>query len=418
MLTRELLVYRRVKGGRLRPTFVDPDDPDLLGLAEALIDLLARGVGEPRGALDEAAAAICGEARKVKVARGLYKLLTDRCEWDDPGDAAAQLRAAAFRQSAAVLRDLSEHSSFSDYLAAVAAGLPRPLAEVRAHLYDDLAEHRRLLAAKLPTPAALLTRYNLALAQGLVLYAGSLEVRAHAPGPLELRKLLRWLRFSRLVAEVRRDDAAPAPRARKNAPPAEAWHLRIEGPAALLDMQKKYGLQLATFLGAVPVLGKFTVEADIDLPRQPRGRLYLDHKDPIGTLDDGPLGHIPPEIEAGLCALGDERWILDPLPEPRHVGAAGMAVPDFALRDARTGRTVAVELFHRWHRHALLRRLDELAARPDPHFFVGVDLSLAKDEALAARLAAAPQVFTFNKFPSRRRLQPLLDRLDGLPDMS
>lgn len=395
MLTRDLLQFRRVKGDRLRPTFVDPADPAHLATAAALIDLLTHGEGEPRGAIDEAADAICGDARKVKIAKGLYKLLTDRCEWDDPGDVAMSLRQVAFARSAAVLRDLSEESSFSDYLAAVSAGLPVPLADCRAHLYDDLAEHRRLLAAKLPAPAALLTRYNLALAQGLVLYSGSLEVRAAAPGPLELRKLLRWLRFSRLVADVRRD--------------GDAWHLRIEGPAALLDMQKKYGLQLATFLAAVPLLGKFTVEADIDLPRQARGRLYLDHKDPLKATDEGPLGHIPPEIEAGMSALGDARWVLDPMPELRHVGAAGMCVPDFALRDATSGKSVAVELFHRWHRHALLRRLDELAARPDPLFLVGVDLSLTRDPALAERLAAAAQVFTFNKFPSRRRLQPLLD---------
>lgn len=398
MLTRELLAFRRVKGERLRPQFIDPKDEDPLETAAALIDLLQHATGEPRGAIDEAADAIVGEARKVKVARGLYKLLTDRCEWDDPGDAAMATRAAAFQCSAGALQNLSEGSSFRDYLAALEAGLDRPLADVRAHLYDDLPEHRRLLSAKLPTPPALLSRYNLALAQGLVLYAGRLEVKAERPGALELRKLLRWLRFSRLVAEVKRD--------------GDAWELTIEGPAALFDMQKKYGLQLATFLGAVPLLGKYTVEADIDLPRLARGRLYLDHKDPLVALDATALGHIPAEIEAGMGALGDERWQIDPMPELRHVGVSGMCVPDFGLREQASGRTVAVELFHRWHRHALVRRLDELAVRPDPHFFVGVDLALTKDEAIAARVDGHPQVFTFNKFPSRKKLQPLLDRLE------
>lgn len=397
MLTRELLAFRRVKGEKLRPQFVDPKDDGLLETAGALIDLLANATGEPRGAIDEAADAIIGDARKVKVARGLYKLLTDRCTWDDPGDAAMTARAAAFACSAAALQNLGEGATFADYLAALEAGLDRPLADVRLHLYDDLPEHRRLVSAKLPTAAGLLSRYNLALAQGLVLYAGRLEVRADKPGPLELRKLLRWLRFSRLVAEVRRD--------------GDAWELTIEGPAALFDMQKKYGLQLATFLGAVPLLGKFAVEADIDIPRQARGRLYLDHKDPLVATDATALGHIPPEIEAGMGALGDERWEVDPMPELRHVGARGMCVPDFALRERPGGRAVAVELFHRWHRHALARRLDELATRPDPHLLVGVDLALARDEAIAARLEGHPQVFTFNKFPSRKKLQPLLERL-------
>lgn len=401
MLTRELLLFRRLKGDKLRPSFVDPKDEPLLDTAGALIDLLTHAIGEPRGAIDDAAEAIIGDAPKFKVARGLFKLLTDRCEWDDPGEEAMAARAAAFTRSAEVLRGLDETSSFRDYVEGLSAGLPRPLAELRAHLYDDLPEHRRLTAAKLPRPADLLARYNLALAQGLVLYAGRLEVRAAQPGALELRKLLRWLRFSRLVAEVKREGSA--------------WSLTIEGPAALFDMQKKYGLQLATFLGAVPLLGKYTAEADVTLPRQKPGRLYLDHKDPIAALDHTALGHIPPEIEAGMATLGDERWVVDPLPELRHVGVAGMCVPDFGLRDQQSGRAVAVELFHRWHRHALLRRLDELAVRPDPLFLVGVDLALTKDDAVAARLEGHPQVFTFNKFPSRRRLQPLLDRLGDLP---
>lgn len=400
MLTRELLVFRRVKGERLRPTFVDPKDPDLQGLAAALIDLLTHAVGEPRGAIDEAAVAIVGEARKPKVARGLFKLLTDRCAFEDPGEAAGALRKLAFARAADALRNLAEDASLRDYLDAIAAGLPQPLEVCREQLFDDLPEQRRLLAPELPGPVALLQRYNLALAQGLALYASSLHVRASKPGALELRKLLRWLRFSRLVAEVRRE--------------GDDWELTIEGPAALFDMQKKYGLQLATFLGAVPLLGKYTVEAAVDVPRGARGTLYLDHKDPLVALDQSALGHIPPEIEAGMSALGDERWTVDPLPELRHTGVAGMCVPDFGLRHQPSGQSVAVELFHRWHRHALLRRLDELQTRPDPRFLVGVDLSLVKDAELSTRLQGHPQVFTFNKFPSRKRLQPLLDRLDGL----
>ena len=53
---------------------------------------------------------------------------------------------------------------------------------------------------------------------------------------------------------------------------------------------------------------------------------------------------------------------------------------------------------------------DELAARPDPALLLGVDLSLIKDADLAARVRDHLQVFTFNKFPARKRIQPLLDR--------
>lgn len=400
MLTRELLAYRRVQG-KLRPTFIDARDEAHLGLAAALVDTFQHSVGDTRGALEESVDAIVGEAKKQKLARGLVKLLLDKSSFEEPGDAAVALRRVAFAASAKTLRALpADDISLADYLARLAPELPRPLTECREHLYADLAEHRRLMDAVLPTPQALLERYNLALAQGLAFYASSLRVRTTTDSPLELRKLLRWLKWSRLVADIRRD--------------GDEWALQVEGPGAMFDMQKKYGLQLATFLAAVPLLSRFSVEADVAVPRGAEGTLVLDHKDPLRALDRTALGHIPQEIEVGLASIGDELWQIDPLPELRHTGATGMCVPDFGLRDA-AGRLLAVELFHRWHSRALLRRLDELSARPDPGLALGIDLALVKDEALAARVADHPQVFTFNKFPARRRLQPLLDRLAAAP---
>lgn len=397
MLTRELLVYRRLQG-KLRPTFIDVKEEANLTLAAALVDTFEHAIGDTRGTLEETLDAIVGETKRQKVARGLCKLLLDKSSFEEPGDAAITLRRTAFTAGAAVLRALErDDTTLAEYHAHLAAALPVPLAECRDHLYDDLAEHRRLVACVVPTPRALLERYNLALAQGLAFYASSLRVRTGTQNPLELRRLLRWLKWSRLVADIRRD--------------GDEWALQVEGPGAMFDMQKKYGLQLATFLAAVPLLTRFTVEADVSVPRGATGTLALDHKDPLCALDRTALGHVPPEIEAGLAGLGDERWTVDPLPELRHTGATGMCVPDFGLREVGSGATLVVELFHRWHRRALLRRLEELAARPDPGLALGVDLALVKENELAASLAAHPQVFTFNKFPSRRRLQPLLDRL-------
>ena len=396
MLTRELLIFRRVKA-HLRPTFIDARDELHLALASALIEIFEHGIGETRGTLDEALDVLVGEAKKPKFARGLVKLLQDRCGFEEAGDAASSLRRQAFVASAATLRALPDDATLDVYLARLTQALPLPLEDCRTQLYADLAEHRRLLTRVLPTPQALLERYNLAQAQGLALYAQRLRVRTPTTSQLELRKLLRWLKWSRLVAEVHRE--------------GDDWVLQVEGPGAMFDMQKKYGLQLATFLAAVPLLSKYTLEADVDVPRGAKGTLLLDHKDPLRALDQSALGHIPPEIEAGMAALADERWSCEALPELRHTGATGMCVPDFGLRDRDTGASIVVELFHRWHRHALDRRLNELQTRPDPELVLGVDLALVKDDELAARVNDHPQVFTFNKFPARRRLQPILDRV-------
>jgi len=246
MLTRELLIYRSVKGN-LRPTFVDVKHEDHLTLAAGLVQVLEHGVGETRGLLEEALGVLVGESKKPKVARGLVKLLMDKCSFEEPGDAAAALRKQAFHASAAALRGLPDDAPLALYLERLSATLPQPLDLCRAGLYDDLGAHRKLIRCALPTAPALLERYNLAQAQGLVLYAQRLRVRTGTASQLELRKLLRWLKFSRLVAEVHRD--------------GDDWLLTVEGPGAMFDMQKKYGLQLATFLAAVPLLSQFSLEA-------------------------------------------------------------------------------------------------------------------------------------------------------------
>ncbi len=396
MLTRDLLIFRRVKGGNLRPTFIDASDETHVALASELVQVLAHGLGETRAALEEALEVHIGEAKKPKVARGLVKLLLDRCEFEEPGETAAELRAKAFAASATALRELAAEATMAEFWAAVEQRLPVKLDVCREALFADLAGERKLIAHDLPTAAALLDRYNLAQAQGLAVYAQRLRVATDTRDPLELRKLLRWLKFSRLVASVHRED--------------DTWHLVVEGPGAILDMQKKYGLQLANFLAAVPLLSKFTLEADVTVPRGASGTMVLSHKDPLRALDRSALGHIPPEIDAGLGELAEAPWSLDLLPALRHTGVSGMCVPDFGMVHA-DGLAVAVELFHRWHHHALLRRLDELDARTDPTLLLGVDLSLTKAPAIAARVHDHPQVFTFNKFPARRRLHPLLARL-------
>ena len=126
MLTRELLIFRRVKGN-LRPTFIDVRDEPHLALAAALIEIFEHGIGETRGTLEEALGVLVGEARKQKLARGLVKLLQDRCGFEEAGDAAATLRRQAFVASATTLRALPDDATLDLYLERLGAALPLPL---------------------------------------------------------------------------------------------------------------------------------------------------------------------------------------------------------------------------------------------------------------------------------------------------
>ncbi|RJS26154.1 hypothetical protein DRW03_06775 [Corallococcus sp. H22C18031201] len=398
MLTRELL-NSRVRDGVLRPTFVKRDDAALLALATELLADIEAAKGHPRDEVEEALALKAGAFARPKVARGLVKLLLDRVLFDEAEAGVAETRWSHLRTAVQVLRALPPDATLETYDARLESALGTPLGAVREALYVDLPGSRALLGwdGERLSAQDLVDRYNLALAQGPLVGARRLTLRAFAPELLRVRKLLRWLKFCRLVAEVRRvgDD----------------WTLEVEGPGAMLALQKKYGLQLASFLSVVPVLAHWELSAVVDDGRR-RATLALSNKDPLRSPLPAALGHVPPEVASLASGFEDADWELDLTPLPRHMGAAGLCVPDLTLRHRVSGREVALELFHAWHAAPLDRRLAELRSRPDAGLLLGVDRALARDEGRKETLEAHPQVLLFNGFPSARKLRERLALLE------
>jgi predicted nuclease of restriction endonuclease-like RecB superfamily len=383
VLTRELVLTRVVKGA-LRPRFVDPESPALLDLAAALTGSVEAALGQPFDEVEESLNVLAGAAPQPKVSRGLVKLLVDRLEVEPPDAALGEQRWRVFQQAAEARRSLPTTATRADYEAALSARLD--LAQTRDQLYADLPGQRALTTWEPVTPRALLDRYNLALAQGPLLQARRLSVRALGPKLLAVRKVLRWLKLCRLVAEVRRD--------------GPDWVLDVEGPAALFAQQKKYGLQLAMFLSAVPLLEHWEARAQLEpLPgRKLRAELFtLSSKDPLVSPLAGAPGHLPEELQILRRGFDGSGWKVDFTPVPRHVGATGLCVPDLALK--RGDREVAVELFHPWHAGPLSRRLQELRARPDPSLLLAVDKALEREE-----LEGHAQVVLFRSFPSAKAI--------------
>ncbi len=392
MLTRELLLFR-TRDARLRPTFVKREEPALLALAGELLASVEAGLGQSRDEVEEALGLRAGAHTRPKVARGLVKLLVDRMRFEEPGEGASEARAVLFQEAARVRRALPPDARVEDYEARLTEALAQPLPAVRESLYADLPGHRRLLGWDALSPAELIDRYNLALAQGPLMDARRLTLRALAPELLRVRKVLRWLKFCRLVAEVRRE--------------GEDWVLEVEGPGAMLSLQKKYGLQLASFLSVVPVLRYWRLSAPLHQARR-EATLILDEKDPLVSPHGAALGHIPPEVASLAEGFDDAEWELDLLPLPRHTGATGLCVPDVTFRHRQTRREVALELFHAWHAGPLARRLEELRSRPDEGLLLGVDRALAKSTPEREALEAHPQVVLFHGFPSAKRLRARL----------
>lgn len=392
MLTRDLLLYR-IRDGVMRPTFIKPAQASWLELASGLLDDLAHLEGQTREEVEEVLLCRANASPRPRVAKGLVKLLLDRLEFEEEDASVSARRMEVLHRAARLLRSAPPATTLLEYEAQLAAVLPAPLDAIRQTLYADLPGRRRLLAGAPGSARGLLERYNLAQAQGPLLRAERLTVRALAPELLRVRKLLRWLKFCRLVAEVRRV--------------GEDWTLEVEGPAAMLALQKKYGLQLASFLTAVPVLQHWELEAHVRLSRT-TSLLRLSHEDPLVSPHPTALGHVPPEVSSLAERFEEGAWQVDLTPTPRHVGAAGACVPDLLFRHRETGREFALELFHPWHARALTRRLEELRTRPDASLLLGVDRALLAHSDASA-LEANPRILLFHGFPSPRRVAAVLN---------
>ncbi len=400
MLTRDLLRFRlsdgRIVPGLLRPT------PMIVQLCERLLAWWKEGVGRRRGELEDGAMLILHQSRALVIGRGLQKLITELCRFRDPAPL-AELRAHALALSAVGLR--APPPTVEAHRAAVAAQLGLAPEVLSEQLYGDLPDAAVLEAAPELTPARLIELYNMALCQGLLLGARELIVTVHDADPGLRRKLLKAMRFRRLLARVLHDGGGDL-------------RLTVSGPLSVLEQSARYGLQLAQFLPALACAAHWRAEADIVLPRReggPRSAVRLELNDELGLVGDSAfLGYVPAELRdlGATLAAKFPHWRLA---EARLLALPGgeLVVPDLEIRAGDGAPVVAVELFHRWHGDALVRRVGQLEQGLAPQLAIGVDRSLARSPALAplvARPVFARHGFLFSELPSPRALNEVVAR--------
>ena len=166
MLTRDLLRYK-VSGVYVKPSFISAADERLLNLAEQLNAVFENSIGSTRAELDEQLNRLTAASRDVKLARGLVKILLDRSSFSGCHDQDyPAARAALFQRSAALLRSPECPDDPADFRARLTAG-ESVLANA---VYPDLPEQEQLLSVRKTFPKELLERYNMSLAQSLLLF--------------------------------------------------------------------------------------------------------------------------------------------------------------------------------------------------------------------------------------------------------
>ncbi|RMD82957.1 MAG: DUF790 family protein [Lentisphaerae bacterium] len=403
MLTKDMLRYT-IRRGRVYPGRLDRNDETLLKLAADLIGVYEEGLRcrLSREVIEERVANIIHASTvHVTTSKGLAKLLADRAEYaGNTSEDFAEQRLCLLKQAAAFYR----HG-----LPELCRDFRKKLLKGREHLkqlYADLPAHHQL--AKFPKlyPSQLLDRYNLAQVQGILLGARSLDIVLTDPEPAQLRRLLRWLKFCRLLVRLRQ----PAP---------DRVELEITGPLDIIRSGKSYGLQLAMFFPAVCLCPRWQLMAEVTLKRK-QAVLKLDETAGLVSHYHHFSAYIPEEVKAFAASFKakapeeTEGWMLS----DRFVVTARadneLVFPDFLFEQPATGKQVCLELFHRWHYGVLTQRLEDLQAGHCPNYVLGIESSLKTTELqglISGDKILASHCFFFREYPSVNKVIEALGKV-------
>jgi predicted nuclease of restriction endonuclease-like RecB superfamily len=406
MLTGNLVLVKTAKD-RVVPRYLSRDSAQWLEMAESLLMIFREGVGLTRGEIQGEVDDLIGEGVATLAPRGMAKVLEDRAEFEVVADAPPeQIRERVFGAAAAKRRALRAesapgarvHFDRDAVLDAVAAELGLEPAQVLGSLYADLKDENRMLRFDDLGARALVDRYNVALAQAVLLRSVLVTAEVRGEKPARYRQLFRWLKFHRLLYRV--EGSARG-----------GYTLQIDGPLSLFSSTTKYGLQMAMFLPALLLCKDFRLDAELrwGTKREPR-RFHLESADGLVSHFDDAGQYVPAEIAAFLERFRSvaPEWDVRDDPEIVELGREAVWVPDYRFVHRPTGTDVLVEVLGFWKRSSLERLLRLLPKHGPPRYALAISDRLKVDEGALDDLAGP--VLRFKEIPSAPELAALLRR--------
>jgi predicted nuclease of restriction endonuclease-like RecB superfamily len=395
------LVRVRYARDHIIPHYLDLKNPVWHEVAERLLMLFRSQEGRTRGELEEDQRELVGNDPGQLVHQGLHKLLEDRCEFETvSGHPPDELREAVFRAAAERRKSVTVAAPFmrAAVLADVGAKFNLSSDAIEAGLFADLKSEQRLVKFKDISAEHLLQRYNVALAQAVLLRATHVSVTVRNESPPRYRQLLRQIKFHRLICEMEKV--------------GENIHrLSLDGPMSLFSATNKYGLQLALFLPTVLLCHDFDLKADLRWGPQRKPKAFvLTPRDSLVSHHANSGMFVPPEL-AMFVELFRKRvddWDLIEETEVFPLGD-GFWVPDFRLVHRATRRPVLLEVLGFWRRSSAERHLDRLRQHVRQPFLLAVSEQLHIDEAQLDGLPAG--IHRFRNMPMPDEIASLAHEL-------
>lgn len=401
MLTSDLVRVSK-RAGRITPMWLKDKDRERLRIvADELVKTYTAMIGRTRAELDEAAGAVEFTARDRPVVAGLRKLCDDRTELeqDSPLDPEV-VRATLFVISSAAHRT-AEGFDREAALMQAAAALKTDPTEIEKALFADLKDAQTVRAFDPLTPDELLERYDLGLAQAVLLRATKVTVTFQDERPAMVRDLFRAARFHGLLHVI-------------EATGKGSWRVTLDGPFSLFDSVQKYGLRLAVFLPSVLGLSSFTLTAELVWgAERERAVFELASKDRVAgwSRTERPTPYVRPEVDALKSAFKslESSWKVKSN-DRVLVGKDGVAiVPDLFFENETTGEEVFLEVFGFWSRAAVWRRVEQVQAGLPARLLLAVSAKARVSEEVLDEGDGGSSLYVFKSAISAKEILRRLD---------
>ena len=452
MLTKQLLRYR-VRKGEVHPVFVDAEQAKLVSMADELLATARAYEGRRLVDLEELWSSLGFLEHPLFPA--LKKLILDKTELAECDAEDFPALRAQWLRLAQELRQRELFPSLAAFQEVFADRVSENFETAAVRLFGDLPEYRPVSKPLGITGSELLSRYNIAQVQGLLLRARRLEFTIGRASVAARRELLRAVKFHQLVAEVIPDAIVPptpedlARQAASKMPIQRLGGMTVvvAGPLQVDTQATVYGMRLARFFPKLLSFSQWKVRASIDVvpnnwsaltsasagqlvgsrPPKTDVMLELDETSCLLPLSPGiceDANPLPGDAQqflddfAKISSLGSNQWVACLGESFVHVGRQSYCFPDLTFFNRQTGTKMHLEIFHRWHWHTLAGRLAALEKMPGEDLIIGVCRSLVKKKEIAQLLGQSSwfghRGFEFREYPTPKAVLTVLNRLTGL----
>ncbi len=357
-------------------------------------------MGCARDDVEAAIGAIEIGPREHRLRDALAKLIEDRSVFD-PGDADAEdIRREVFTAASRMRQAMGAGSPFdrNAILAEIAARRDRSPESIDEALFADLRGAHRFVAFDKLSAEALVSTYERAQAQAVLLRAVKVTVDVRCATAGALRALFRRLKFLQLLYAITRTE--------------NGYRIVIDGPFSLFESVTKYGLQLALVLPAFEACDAWRLQADV---RWGKERTPLVFRLAGGSITKAPRAPALPDEIRSLAAVFSElgtSWRVSPSSDVLELPGVGLTVPDLVF-DRGVGEArerVYLEVMGYWSRDAVWKRVELVQAGLSERILFAVSARLRVSEAvLDGELPGA--LYVYKRTMSARAIAERLERL-------